>query len=421
MQEFYNYKRYKVIYVDDEALSLKYFARNLEGTFDILTAKNAAEGLRLVEEHGDQVGIIVTDQRMPEGTGVAFLEKARALQPRTIRILATAYSDLDAIIQAVNNGSIYKYVTKPFDYAGLEITLKRAMEFFILQNERDQLLREKMGSIHRMMMTDRLLGLGVMASGLGHHLRNSLVAVKAFLDLAPSKLAEEQIDPLRLRDPEYWNEFYGQAQQQLRKIVEFLKTIDGCVAEPSLPLNDTVDLTETIGEARTRHQKAFQARNISVDIHADESLPPIKGNAMLLLEVFASLLHEQASLLPEGGRITIKLSKEKAPGTGTQRLLVEFSDTGPGFPEDALFKLFDPFYIKSSAPSDFAVGLLSCFFMVYHHGGTLETLSGSSHNYRFRVHLPVDATVGSAAEDEQAFLRRVFEVESMWERLLIQP
>ena len=117
---------------------------------------------------------------MPGEKGVQFLERARLLHPRAIRILTTAYSDLDVAIEAVNSGAIYKYVTKPWDIPQLQVTLQRALEFFIVQRERDLLLKEKLSALQRMMITDRVLSLGILAARLGHYVRNSLVAVRTF-------------------------------------------------------------------------------------------------------------------------------------------------------------------------------------------------------------------------------------------------
>src|SRR6185369_4701213 len=144
MSNTYDYKKFAILYVDDEEKSLKYFTRAFEDQFRILTAVNAQEGFKLLEQHGEEIGVLMTDQRMPGEKGVWLLEKARQLQPRAIRILATAYADMDAAIAAVNSGAIYKYITKPWDPMHLDETLKRALEFFMVQMERDQLLREKM-------------------------------------------------------------------------------------------------------------------------------------------------------------------------------------------------------------------------------------------------------------------------------------
>src|SRR6266705_1709070 len=186
MQSLYDYKKFAILYVDDEEKSLKYFARAFEDQFRIYTAANAQDGLKILEAHKDEIGLLMTDQRMPGEKGIWLLEKARQLRPRIIRILATAYSDMEAAIAAVNTGAIYKYVTKPWDPPQLENTLKRGLEFFMVQNERDQLLREKMSVLHNMMIADRIVSLGLLAAGLSHHIRNSLVAVKTFLDLAPA-------------------------------------------------------------------------------------------------------------------------------------------------------------------------------------------------------------------------------------------
>src|SRR6185369_13846441 len=154
-----------------------------------------------------------------------LLEKSRALQPRTIRILATAFSDMEAAIDAVNSGAIYKYVTKPWDPAQLEETLKRALEFFMVQQERDQLLQEKMSVLHNMMIADRIVSLGLLAAGLSHHIRNALQAVRTFVDLAPSKMAEEKLDLSGLRNPDFWKEYYQNVQGQIVKINNLLNDL----------------------------------------------------------------------------------------------------------------------------------------------------------------------------------------------------
>src|SRR5215813_14853370 len=133
MNNLYDYKKYAILYVDDEEKSLKYFAKAFEDQFRILTASNATDGLKLLEEHKDEIGLLMTDQRMPGEKGVWLLERARQLRPRIIRILATAYSDMEAAVDAVNTGAIYKYVNKPWDPPQLEMTLKRGLDFFYVQ------------------------------------------------------------------------------------------------------------------------------------------------------------------------------------------------------------------------------------------------------------------------------------------------
>src|SRR6266567_8103101 len=265
MNSLYDYKKFAVLYVDDEEKSLKYFTRAFEDQFRILTATNAQDGLKILEEHLDEIALLMTDQRMPGEKGVWLLEKARQLRPRTIRILATAYADMDAAIAAVNTGAIYKYVTKPWDPPQLENTLKRGLEFFMVQNERDQLLREKMSVLHNMMIADRIVSLGLLAAGLSHHIRNSLVAVKTFLDLAPAKLEEEKVDLNGLRNPDFWKEYYQNVQGQIGKINNMLKDLWTASEKPAFEFSDKVQLRQVVTDTIEELKGGFAARKIEIE------------------------------------------------------------------------------------------------------------------------------------------------------------
>src|SRR5688500_10254726 len=100
MQSFYDDKKYAILYVDDEEKSLKYFTRAFQDQFRVFTASNAQDGFALLNQHKDEIAILMTDQRMPGEKGVQLLERARQLRPKIIRMIATAYSDLDAAIDA---------------------------------------------------------------------------------------------------------------------------------------------------------------------------------------------------------------------------------------------------------------------------------------------------------------------------------
>jgi excisionase family DNA binding protein len=137
MERLDDYPKCTILYVDDEEKSLKYFTRAFGDKFRILSAANAADGYRLLEQYRDEIALLITDQRMPGEKGVEFLQRARQLHPTAVRILTTAYSDFDVAIEAVNAAGISKYVTKPWDIPELETILKDACEFFMVERERD--------------------------------------------------------------------------------------------------------------------------------------------------------------------------------------------------------------------------------------------------------------------------------------------
>src|ERR1039458_7535381 len=152
MENLYDYKKFAILYVDDEEKSLKYFTRAFADQFRILTAANAQDGLKLFEQHADEIGLLLTDQRMPGEKGVWLLGRARQLRPQGLRMLVTAYASMDAATAAVKAAPIYKKTPKRGHPPQFELTLRQGLEFFMVQTERDQLLREKMSVLRNMMI-----------------------------------------------------------------------------------------------------------------------------------------------------------------------------------------------------------------------------------------------------------------------------
>ncbi len=185
----YDYQRHAILFVDDEANSRKYFQRLFGRKFRILEAEDGVQALSVFRDHADEIGIIVTDQRMPNETGVGFLSKIAGDYPDVIKILSTAYADIDAAIGSVNQGGIFRYVTKPWDIPELEITLRRAMEFYIIKRERDALMGAKMLAIGNVLLANRLAAFAFVPVCSGIASNNAAEAIASFTRLAISSPA----------------------------------------------------------------------------------------------------------------------------------------------------------------------------------------------------------------------------------------
>jgi two-component system probable response regulator PhcQ len=418
MQNLYDYKRFAVLYVDDEEKSLKYFARAFQDQFRIFTATNAQDGLKLLEEHKDDIGLLMTDQRMPGEKGVWLLEKARQLRPRIIRILATAYADMDAAIAAVNTGAIYKYVTKPWDPPQLENTLKRGLEFFMVQRERDQLLKEKMSVLHNMMIADRIVSLGLLAAGLSHHIRNALVAVKTFLDLAPAKMEEEKVDLERLRNPDFWKEYYQNVQGQIEKINNMLKDLWTASEKPAFTFGDQVRLRDVVADEVARLKDGFAAKQIEVENQIPTSLPALNVDRPKFCRLFELLLKDDLASLPPGSRVTVLAKLLDGARADKQEVQVQVSDNGPGLPKEALRLVFDPFVVRSDSPMEYGIHLMACYFIVHHHGGRIDARSEKGQGTTFTLRLPVNPNLVPPLQEESEFLQKVLLSETLWEKLI---
>ncbi|HVR48479.1 MAG TPA: response regulator [Pseudorhodoferax sp.] len=155
----------KILYVDDEAMALKYFERLVSPLAPVLTASSVEAGKALLAQHADEIAVLVSDQRMPGAYGNELLRHAHDNHPNIVRMLTTAYSELGEAIEAINSGHIYRYITKPWDLESLRADLKNALELAALRSERDALLREKLMVQQQQLLAERVTQLVVACAG----------------------------------------------------------------------------------------------------------------------------------------------------------------------------------------------------------------------------------------------------------------
>jgi two-component system, probable response regulator PhcQ len=417
MDNPYDYRKYAILYVDDEEKSLKGFTRAFGDEFRVLTALSAEEGFKLLEQHADEIGLLLTDQRMPGQQGVWLLERARHFRPRIVRILVTAFTDADAMIAAINSGAISKFITKPWDPPQLEIILRQSLEFFIVQSERDQLLIEKLSVLRNMMIADRIVSLGLLAAGLSHQIRNSLVAVKTFLDLAPSKMAEENVNLDGLRNPDFWKDYHQNVQSQIGKINNLLTDLrTSADSNAATQFADKVSLGAAVAAALKICGNEFAARNIEVDNQIPDSLPALQADRDKFYRLFELLLKDELATLPAGSKISLTAELQEAGAK--PEIVLQIRDNGPGLPQEALSVIFDPFVTTATAPSEYGINLMACFFIVHHHGGKIEAKSLPGHGNRFTLRLPLNPDYTGPSSTDSEFIQKALLNEGLWEKLL---
>lgn len=126
-------KDFAILYVDDEVNNLISFRATFRRDYKVLTAQDGEEGLSILQEN--EVHLVLSDQRMPGMTGVDFLEKVNQQYTETIRMVLTGFSDIDAVIGAINKGGVNRYITKPWDEREMQIIIENARQLFGLQEE----------------------------------------------------------------------------------------------------------------------------------------------------------------------------------------------------------------------------------------------------------------------------------------------
>jgi response regulator RpfG family c-di-GMP phosphodiesterase len=125
---------YKLLIVDDEIPNLRLLERLFSRDFQCLTAASGPDAIRLLEQH--DVAILITDQRMPGMTGIELLKRTARLRPHMVRILLTGYTEVEALVEAINSGLVYMYITKPWNNDDLKLRVSRACEHY--QNNKNR-------------------------------------------------------------------------------------------------------------------------------------------------------------------------------------------------------------------------------------------------------------------------------------------
>lgn len=174
---------YKIMIVDDEPANLRLLERLFRRDYTVVAASSGDEALQLLGQH--DVALLITDQRMPGMTGIELLQRTASLRPHMVRIILTGYTDMTALVEAINCGHVYKYMTKPWDNNALRLTVERALEHYETNRSLHELEQvNKRLSIRLEEMTALLLGVAnVVASA------KDLDEVKSLDALGPDHLA----------------------------------------------------------------------------------------------------------------------------------------------------------------------------------------------------------------------------------------
>jgi len=357
--------------VDDEEQALKYFAKGFAKDFRILTATSVDQAIAILEDKSSNVGVLLTDQRMPAKTGVDLLAHARKQWPQIVRLLITAYSDMDSAIKAVNLGSIHQYITKPPNLPELKKILAEAMESYIQQQEKTALLREKSDALHRLVVADRVRGLATMADGIAHHVRNSLTAMKCFLEDAAD-------------NPNTNSELLALARAEQERLLEIVQKVGESVIRPSEEFGDEMELTNLL--TQTIDAAKAELGNHSASISSVNATAQLKVNLELATRMLRTLLKYAGRLSTENSALAISADVITEDG----QVEIQITSPGEAWSQADINSMFTPFAFPSNDPSDLGLEMVMAFFIAQHHGGDIMVRGAASPGGGFVVRLALD-------------------------------
>ncbi len=366
-----DYKRYTILFVDDEEENLEIFAINFQDDFTILTAGSGPEGLALLEK--EPIALVISDQRMPGMTGMEFFQEVHRRYPEIVLLLVTAYSDLDILADGINAGVLYAYLLKPWEIQDLHLVLTRGIEHFHLVSERDRLHREQIETLKKMAQANKLSALGTLAAGIAHEIRNPLVSIQTFLEMVPQKISELPLsDPERL-DREFWERFRDLSLEEILRIRRLISELVN-LAGPTMSVFSETPLGDVVDSMSDLTRKEAEKRGITVKISDEEGLPPVRIDIQKIKQVLLNLLLNSLQSTPKGGTIEI-ITRPLEPGEGKGGAQLRVCDTGVGIPEENLERLFDPFFTTREPGEGVGLGLTICHQIMQEHGGDVEISS----------------------------------------------
>lgn len=325
-------RKVRLLYLDDEVNNLNSFKATFRRDYTIFTAINVEEAMAILEK--EELQVIITDQRMPDMTGVEFLESIIDEYPEPIRMLLTGYTDIGSVIDAINKGQVYRYITKPWNEEELRISIDNAYQYYITRRE----LKEKNQELSK--ANEELDRFVYSAS---HDLRAPLTSILGVVNIARLELGEGP-----------HSEYLGMIEKNVHKLDEFVKNIINYSKNARLELDASpIDFEKLIKDVYNELIKDQEERNISFDISVeqDDVFLSDVSKIQILLNNFLSNSIKYIDLEKETAKIEVKVNVKRNTAK------IEIVDNGVGIEEKHLDKVFNMFYRATQLSEGSGIGL----------------------------------------------------------------
>lgn len=375
-----------VLLVDDEQPNLDVLGSFLEADYDIYTATSGAEALRIAAS--TPIDVVITDQRMPAMTGIELLEHLRLIKPDVAGIVLTAYTDTSALISAINQAQVFRFLKKPWQaeevfealaQASRSVYQERAIQHLVerLASRTDELaktLEELRAAQQGMLHLERLVITGRLAAGITHDLRNAMTGL-IFLD---NEVQQRDVDP-------EFAECVTVGVAGVRNLLGSLETMNQFVREKRLSMAmEWFDPARIVLDAAAvmRMDLNYRKRNVQVDA-VEGVLPKILGDRQKLVQVMVNLIRNAIQATQDKQTVAISAGRS-ADG----EVLLAVEDEGPGVPAEVQARLFEAFQ-STKGEQGMGMGLYMSRMIVRHHSGQIACVDRAGGGARFEVKVPV--------------------------------
>lgn len=365
-----------LLFVDDDVANLIVWEAACADRFPVLTASHGEQALELMRVH--EVAVVVSDQRMPGMTGIELLEHVRRETPNTVRMLITAHSDLAVAVDAINRGGVHRFLRKPCAIEELRTEIAEAMALYSLRAQARAVEQ-------RLLLTERVYTLGLVAAGLGRNLGRPAEIIRESMTRARAEVHAivAQDDPgaghmstLR-RQLDSLEERLGTALLDVERLMELAASQDLTDRGSDAHAVDVVAVLQlALSLARGELRRDV---DVLLDLH---DVPMARGTSQKLSQVILNLLVNAldavSSLPPAQREVTVRL------GTEHDHVLLDVLDNGPSIVSSDIARLFDPLDGSGSSRRG-GLSLAVSKALVEEMGGQLRVEKRDTHGATFRV------------------------------------
>jgi signal transduction histidine kinase len=386
-------RRHTLLVVDDEVDVLDSLRHQFHRTYRVLTCPSGAQAIEMLEQN--EIEVILTDQRMPGMSGDVLLRQAREMKPDTIRMLFTGYADIQAVISAVNEGHIFRYILKPWDTAELEGIIRQGVEQYDLLAERRRLIGELQTANAQLVEANCELA-------RAGQLKTAFIEVASHEFNTPITLVLGLAELLRLANPDRSDQEQEILRQitasgrQLARLVTNMLTLLRAEDFRKTMQRSPSSLSELIQRVVDQVRPFLHVRRLQLQVRQADALGTFEIDADKIVAVLVNLVTNAIKFTPDAGLIELR---SRINAADEAEIVIE--DHGIGLEPQALQHLFQPFFTQfdpsrhSSGDFGFCkrglgLGLSIAKQFVEMHGGRIFAENVEAGGTRVTVILPRD-------------------------------
>lgn len=389
-----------LLLIDDETEILKSLQRQFRKKYKVFIASNTVEAEEIIEH--EQINVIISDQRMPGTTGVEFLSKIKKQHPEIIRLILTGYADIEAIIQAINEGSIFRYVTKPWNPDELDHIVHDAFDRYSLA-QKNKILMSRLEDANlqlenkvrqrtqELMEANRQLTelnqeknkfLGIAA----HDLRNPIGVAISFAELLITEF-EAFLDEEKKH---YLSVILDRCEFSI-KLLNDLLDISKIEAGKLELVFESLNYVDFIEKLILEYNVFAKKKHIAIEFRYADFNHSFTFDRTRIEQVLMNLVNNAIKFSPKDTTVTIMVEKSG------DFVKTSITDQGRGIPADEFGLLFNPFQKTSTKPtggeSSTGLGLAISKKIIEEHGGKITAESAVGVGSTFSFTLPADQSV----------------------------